>query len=154
MPAPWRESMKASYVAAWTGLSRATPVGEGLELIARWMVWAAAFLTMTTPRIEVGPLHVTAGDILSVAASILWLAAWFFMRSKPLNLLGALWPTVILAAACASAVSSLDGRATAVGVVELFALWVLPGIVIPNVLATTTAVSVFLMCVSVGSLIA
>jgi len=109
---------------------------------------------MTTPRIAFSGVHINAGDVLGAAASVCWLASWVLSRSRPMPLAAGMWPSVILTAAAASMPSSLDVRAAGLGLAELTVLWILPAVVVPNILSTPQRVTQFLTCISVGSLIA
>src|SRR5690348_4977206 len=115
---------------------------------------AAIIVTMTTPRIELGTIHVNGGDVLGGVASVCWLASWVLSRSKAMMLRAALWPSLILALAVTSTLVSLDVRAAGVGVAELAVLWVLPAVTIPNILSSSRTVPQFVTCISIGSLIA
>ncbi len=130
------------------------PLADSLQAFARWMIWAAVLLTMTTPRVAVGTVHVNAGDLLGVAAGICWLVSWVVSPSKPMDLRAAIWPSLIFAVGALSAASSQDLRAAIVGLAELAILWVLPAMAVPNLLSTQVRVTRFLICVSVGSLVA
>ncbi len=70
----------------------ATPVEEVLRDSGRWLLLLALPLAMTTPRIDVGGVHVTASDLLGVLGGICWLVASFTRSVNKLSLAGAKWP--------------------------------------------------------------
>ena len=130
------------------------PFADALQKVARWLLGAALILTMTTPRLALGGVHFSAGDILGGLAGAAWLLAWLSSPSRRMTLAGGLWPVVIVAIAAVSAVTSVDIRAAGVGLIELSLLWVLPSLVIPNLASTDASVTSLLTCISIGSVIA
>src|SRR5437870_4602927 len=94
------------------------PFADALFAFARWMMLTAVVLTMTTPRLSLGSLHITCGDVLAVIAGVSWLLSWVMAPTKRMNLRAALWPLFIFLVGAASVASSLNKRAAGVGLVE------------------------------------
>jgi len=130
------------------------PLGQALSQLAYALILGAVVMTMTTPRFEFGTIHINAGDVAAAAASLCWLMSWVLSPSTSLNLRGVLWPAVIVMAAGVSAFSSVDVRATGIGLVELVALWVLPAVTVPNIVRTESRESQLLSSIAIGSLVA
>jgi O-antigen ligase len=137
-----------------TSLAADISIADALQVFARWALLGAIVLTMTTPRFRLGGFNLTAGDLLGVLAGVAWLASWLLTPARPVNLMAAFWPSIIVIAGAGSAITSLDVRAVGVGLLALVALWVLPAMVVPNLISTPARVGQLLMCISVGSLIA
>jgi O-antigen ligase len=133
---------------------RPLPLHDLLEKFTRWLIWCAVLLTMTTARIAIGSIHVNSGDLIGGAASLCFLASWVLARSKRIELGGAVWPSVVVSVAAVSAAGSARPDSAALGLVELTVLWVLPSLIVPNVVSTQRNLERFLTCVSIGSLIA
>jgi len=136
------------------GAPRERPVADDLMVAARRLLWVAVLCTMTAPRIELGSVHFTLGDVLAELSAACWLASWALAPSRPMLVRAAFWPLAILGVSVVSAASSINMGATGVGLVELTILWVLPALLVPNLVSSPPRVRDFLTCVSAGSLIA
>lgn len=129
-------------------------LADVLTTQARWLLWCAVVLTLTTPKIQVGTLHVSMGDLIGASACLCWLFGCILAPSRRIRLEAAVWPTVIITVAAASLTSSLDPRASMLGLLELVVLWLLPAVSIPNIVPTPDRVVGVLLCVSLGTLVA
>jgi len=127
---------------------------DTLDAIARGLLYLAVIVSMTTPRLELGALHVNPGDVIALSAWTCWFGSWAAAPARVMTVRGALWPSVLLAVGGLSAFVSLDTGAVVIGAIELMVLWVLPAVAVPNLLSRPSDVDQFLLSISVGSCIA
>lgn len=121
-----------------------------LRTAGTWLLAAGVVVTMVTPRLEVGGLHFSLGDVCGVLAGGCWFLSWATSRTEP-ACLRAGWPLLVLVAGAVSVLSSASITASLMGLAELAALWLLLAVTVPNLLATTPAREQFLLAVSWGS---
>jgi len=133
---------------------RAMPVAGLLRTSGRLFILLAVPLAITTPRIAVGAVHVTVSDVLGFIGGICWLLTTVRRPFPRTSRAGATWPFLVLLAGTLSLTASVDPRATAFGVTELAALWLLPAMAVPSLFESPRAMDQILVAVSVGSVVA
>lgn len=127
-----------------------TPVSALLRVAGAWLLAAGVVVTMVTPRLDVGGLHFSLGDVCGALAGGCWFLSWATSRTEPACLQVG-WPLLVLVAGVVSALSSANVAASLMGLAELAALWLLVALVVPNLFATTPAREQLLLAVSWGS---
>ena len=141
-------------IAPLCRLALRVSVVDVLEHTALWLVCLGAILTMTTPRIALGSIHINAGGLLAVSAGGCWVGSWLLAPRRKMMVRGALWPSVILIVGAGSLASGSDKVEVTIGLIELVLLWVLPALFVPNVISTPARIDAFFSCVVAGSLLA
>jgi O-antigen ligase len=121
-----------------------------LRAAGAWLLAAGVVVTMVTPRLEVGGLHFSLGDVCGVLAGGCWFLLWATSRTDP-ACLRAGWPLLVFVGSAVSVLSSENIAASLMGLTELAALWLLLAVAVPNLLDTTSAREQFLLAASWGS---
>ncbi len=129
---------------------RGSAVHALIRSAAGWLLASGVVLSMVTPRLGVGGMHFSLGDVCGVLACGCWFLSWTTSRAEP-ACLRAGWPLLVLLAGAASLLSSANIAASIMGLAELGALWLLLAVAVPNLLSTTRARAQFLLATSWGS---
>jgi O-antigen ligase len=122
--------------------------------LGRWLLVAGVAAAMITPRIAVAGIHLGVSDLLGLAGSSCWLAAWIIARTKPTPVGPARWPLLAVCAGVISLVASRDLRASLIGLAELIGIWVLPSLAVAGLFAVDVWRRRLLAAASAGALIA